>query len=211
MYGIFTLHLVDFYGKCRWICHTWILWVLESYGAHKQRIETGNRQDKKVWEQLPHVFFSDSAPTWIRKAEKLEKGRRKHHNRKAKRMLKGIYYQQTSIYQHSESLETSQWEKTPKLKIALKKWRLADCFPFSFRQIFRGELLNFQQDTLPFWSLRFTAMAASLFFLSWKSGELGWSCHEFMTPKRLFLGSKIISIHIHISYTTTYIITIIDD
>ena len=20
------LHLVDFYGKCRWICHTWILW-----------------------------------------------------------------------------------------------------------------------------------------------------------------------------------------
>ena len=30
MYGIFTyisLHLVDFYGKCREICHTWMLWV----------------------------------------------------------------------------------------------------------------------------------------------------------------------------------------
>ena len=24
------LHLVDFYGKCRWIYHTWILWVVAS-------------------------------------------------------------------------------------------------------------------------------------------------------------------------------------
>ena len=25
------LHLVDFYGKCRWIYHTWILWVWEGF------------------------------------------------------------------------------------------------------------------------------------------------------------------------------------
>ena len=26
------LHLVDFYGKCRWICHTWIPWVWDVWG-----------------------------------------------------------------------------------------------------------------------------------------------------------------------------------
>ena len=35
MYGNIYLHLVDFYGKCRDIYHTWILWDIQSIDVHK--------------------------------------------------------------------------------------------------------------------------------------------------------------------------------
>ena len=44
MYGIFYLHLVDFndfYGKCIYIYHTWMLWVLgRGHHTHVQRLVT---------------------------------------------------------------------------------------------------------------------------------------------------------------------------
>ncbi len=34
------LHLVDFYGKCRYIYHTWILWVLGNSPKKEKKSKT---------------------------------------------------------------------------------------------------------------------------------------------------------------------------
>ena len=73
------LHLVDFYGKCRWIYHTWILWVHQgsidmpmlSHEGKSERAIDGNTAAahvayamsslaEKIWETvcvLQGVFF----------------------------------------------------------------------------------------------------------------------------------------------------------